>query len=646
MSEIRNLLNETRMFPPPEKFQSRASIQSLDDYHKIWTSAASNPDRFWSDQAKSLLEWDQKWTDVLDWQPPNAKWFVNGKLNVSYNCVDRHAHKDKNAIIWEGEKGEVRNISYKELAKKVKRCAAGLKSLGVQAGDIVTIYMPLVPETLITMLACARIGAPHSVVFAGFSAQALADRIIDAKSKLVVTANGGYRKGKLLNFLNNVTEAAQKAPCLQRVLVYDRTGEQGSFDSELCVRWQDYCEGRVPQEDMQSFDSEHPLFLLYTSGSTGKPKGILHSSAGYLLGATLSSRFIFDLKSEDVFWCTADPGWITGHSYVTYGPLSNGATILIYEGAPNYPDSGRFWNLIEKHKVSIFYTAPTAIRAFMQAGDQWPEKYDLSSLRLLGTVGEPINPKAWEWFYEKIGKGQCPIVDTWWQTETGGIMISPLPGATPTVPGSATLPFFGVVPEVVNEDGEPTAVNQGGYLTITKPWPSMLRGIHGDEKRFFETYWKKFPGKYFTGDAARRDEKGYYWIMGRLDDVINVSGHRLSTMEIESALVSHPAVAEAATIGAKDDITGEAVVCYVCLKSDADRPTKLEQDLCDHIVNQIGKVARPRSVQIVDALPKTRSGKIMRRLLRDLASNNSLGDTSTLEDRASIDSFRGSNQSP
>lgn len=633
---IKSVLKETRLYTPDQDFKKKALINSLEDYQREWDAAKSDPEAYWAKQAETLLHWFKPWQKTLDWQAPFAKWFVGGKLNASFNCLDRHLtswRRNKAAIIWEGEPGDRRVLTYHELHREVSRFANGLKAQGIKAGDRVTIYMPLVPELTIAVLACARIGAPHSVVFGGFSSHALADRNNDAEAKLIITADGGWRKGEIVPLKANVDAALKDSSTVKSVIVLKRTAQSIPMEAKRDIWWHELIESQSADCPAEELDSEHPLFLLYTSGSTGKPKGILHSTAGYLLGATLSTKYVFDLKDEDVYWCTADVGWITGHSYVVYGPLSNGATVFMYEGAPVFPDAGRFWRMIQDNRINIFYTAPTAIRAFVKAGNQWPEKYDLKSLRLLGTVGEPINPEAWTWYRDVIGGGKCPIVDTWWQTETGSIMITPLPGVTPTTPGSATLPFFGVVPEVVDSHGKPVGVNVGGYLVLNQPWPSMLRTIHGDDNRFVEQYWTKFPGKYFTGDGARRDENGYFWIMGRIDDVLNVSGHRLSTMEIESALVSHHKVAEAAVVGVPHDLKGEGIVCFVTLKGGASAGDDLKKLLQDHVVQQIGALARPDQIRFAESLPKTRSGKIMRRLLRDVAAGReSAGDTSTLED--------------
>lgn len=644
---IKTVLNENREFPPPAAFQSRAKIKSMEEYETLWNLAKDQPEKFWGEQAQNLLKWEKPFDEVLNWKAPYAKWFEGGKINASVNCLDRHLESqgDKAAIVWEGEPGDKRTITYKELHEKVSQCANALKELGIKKGDTVSLYMPMIPEFAIAVLACARIGALHSVVFAGFSAEALAERNRDANAKLVITADGLWRRGKELKLKETVDAALDIYTEVSKVLVYKRTSSEIKMHGERDHWWHETVEKAPSDYPPEALDSEHPLFVLYTSGSTGKPKGILHTTAGYLLGATLSSKYIFDLKDDDVYWCTADIGWITGHSYVVYGPLSNGATVLMYEGAPNYPDNGRVWNLIETHRVSIFYTAPTAIRSFMNCADNPTEGKDLSSLRLLGTVGEPINPKAWMWFREKVGRERCPIVDTWWQTETGSIMISPLPGATNTRPGTATKPFFGIVPDIVDQEGNSLGDNEGGYLVIKNPWPSMLRTINGDSKRYEETYWSQYKTMYFTGDGARRDEQGNYWILGRIDDVLNVSGHRLSTMEIESALVSHPKVAEAAVVGKPDDIKGQAIACFVTIDNPDDGNSELRDELKEHVVKHIGALARPEQIIFSQSLPKTRSGKIMRRLLRDVAiGKDAQGDMTTLEDSHVLASLKQAEQ--
>ncbi len=633
---IDSLLNEKRFFQPEENFSQSAHIRNIQEYEKLWQYSIDHPEEFWGQKAHEFISWFEPWQKVLEWNSPYVKWFLGGKLNASYNCLDRHittAKKNKAAIIWEGEPGDKVTLTYFDLYKRTCKFANGLKSLGVKKGDRVTIYMPLVPELVIALQACARIGATHSVVFGGFSSEALADRINDAESHFLITADGGWRKGEIFNLKNNVDVALTKTNLIKKVVVLNRTKQKIELNSDRDVLWHDLEDRSSSHCEAEKLDSEHPLFLLYTSGSTGKPKGILHTTGGYLLQATMSCHYIFDMKDTDTFWCTADVGWITGHSYLAYGPLSLGATIVMYEGVPTFPDPGRFWRMIENYGVSIFYTAPTAIRSFIKAGSEWPNQYDLSSLRLLGTVGEPINPEAWMWYREVIGKNRCPIVDTWWQTETGSILIAPFPGATPTTPGSATRPFFGIKPEIVDKSGKSVPQGEGGFLVIEKPWPSMLRSIWKDNARYEKQYWSEIPGKYFTGDGARQDSNGYFWIMGRVDDVMNVSGHRLSTMEIESALVSHTNVAEAAVVSRPHDIKGEAVIAFVTLKKNSEPSESLKNNLKEHVVKQIGALARPEEIRFAETLPKTRSGKIMRRLLRDIAQGKeSRGDVSTLED--------------
>ena len=641
---IDSILTESRVFDPPEAFARRAHFSSIEQYQAAWDRANRDPEGFWADRAREFLTWDTPFSTVLEWKAPHAKWFLGGKLNVASNCVDRHAEgpiADKPALVWIGEPGDERTITYRELRDEVARFANVLKGLGVEKGDVVALYMPMVPELAIACLACARIGAPHTVVFGGFSSEALAGRIQDCAAKVLVTADGGFRRGKVVPLKQNADGAVELCPTIEHVVVLQRSAEDVPMVAGRDQWWHDLAADASTDCPAESMDSEDTLFILYTSGSTGKPKGILHTTAGYLLGAAYSTKIVFDLRDDDVYFCTADIGWITGHSYLVYGPLANGATSLMYEGAPNHPDEARFWKIIEDHKVSILYTAPTAIRAFMKWGKQFPERHDLSSLRLLGTVGEPINPEAWIWYREVIGGGRCPIVDTWWQTETGAIMISPLPGATPTRPGSATLPLPGIVAEVLDQDGNPVPDGQGGLLAITQPWPSMLRTLWGDDDRYRETYWSMFPGRYFTGDGARKDPEGNFWIMGRVDDVLNVSGHRLSTMEIESALVSHPSVAEAAVVGKPDDLKGQAVAAFVTLESGQTPSDDLKKALAAHVVKEIGALARPDTIRFTEALPKTRSGKIMRRLLRDVAAGvESTGDTTTLEDLSVMASLR------
>jgi acetyl-CoA synthetase len=634
--DIESLLKEKRVFPPPGDFSRAAHVKSLEEYRRLYERSVKDPEGFWAEQAQALA-WSRRWERVLDWSPPFAKWFVGGTLNLSENCLDRHVaagRGGKTAILWEGEPGETRALTYAELLAEVKRFANVLRGLGVAKGDRVGIYMPMIPEAAVAMLACARIGATHSVVFGGFSSEALRDRMNDAQARLIVTADGGYRRGAVVPLKASVDGALKGGGCpsVKTVVVVRRTGQDVPMETGRDHWWHDRMAQAGPECPPEPHEAEHPLFILYTSGTTGKPKGVVHTTAGYLLQAALTSRLVFDLKDEDRYWCTADIGWVTGHSYVVYGPLANGATSVMYEGAPNHPGPDRFWSIVERHRINILYTAPTAIRAFVRWGEQWPRKHDLTSLRLLGTVGEPINPEAWMWYRHVIGGDRCPIVDTWWQTETGGIMITPLPGATPTKPGSGTLPFFGVVPEVVDKDGRTAEPGAGGYLVIRKPWPGMLRTIYGDPDRYVAQYWSRFPGSYFTGDGARRDEDGYFWIMGRVDDVINVAGHRLGTMEVESALVSHERVAEAAVVGRPDDLKGQALVAFVTVQAGVKPDDALRAALKDHVAKEIGAIARPDDIRFTDALPKTRSGKIMRRLLRDIASKKELGDTTTLED--------------
>ena len=654
MSEatIESILQEKRLFSPSAEFSREAHIKSLEDYQQLYDKAKADPQKFWADLAEQELHWEQKWDTVLDWQPPFAKWFVGGKINISYNCIDRHLttwRRNKAALIWEGEPGDSRTLTYAQLHREVCQFANVLKQLGVKKGDRVGIYMPMIPEAAIAMLACARIGAAHSVVFGGFSAEALRDRLNDGQAKLVVTADGGWRKDAIVPLKDQVDKALANnaVPTVENVLVVKRTGQETQMESSRDHWWHELQAGVSANCPAEPMDSEDMLFILYTSGSTGKPKGVVHTTGGYNLYSHMTTKWIFDLQDTDVYWCTADVGWITGHSYIVYGPLSNGATTLMYEGAPRASNPGAFWDVIEKHGVNIFYTAPTAIRAFIKMGEQHPKARELSSLRLLGTVGEPINPEAWMWYYRTIGGERCPIVDTWWQTETGGIMITPLPGAIPTKPGSATLPFPGILADIVDLEGNSVEDNQGGYLVVKHPWPGMMRTIYGDPDRFRRTYWEHIPPKdgqyvYFAGDGARKDEDGYFWVMGRVDDVISVAGHRLGTMEIESALVSHPAVAEAAVVGKPDELKGEEVFAFVTLEGEQSPSEALEKELKQHVVNEIGAIARPGEIRFTDALPKTRSGKIMRRLLRNLAAGQEVaGDTSTLEDRGVLDKLRG-----
>ena len=645
MTDIESILSESRRFEPSQEFRSAAHLGSMEAYEALYQRSIEDKEGFWREQA-AALEWDRPFDQVLEWEPPHAKWFLGGKLNASANCLDKHLktwRRNKAALIFEGEPGDTRTLTYAQLHREVCKAANGLKALGVGLGDRVAVYMPMIPELAIAVLACARIGAAHSVVFGGFSAEALRDRINDAGAKAVITADGGYRKGSPLPLKPAVDAAVQETPTIEKVLVVKRAGNEVGWNAERDVWWHELVDVQSAECEPTSVDAEQLLFTLYTSGTTGKPKGIVHTTAGYLLYTYLTSKYVFDLKDEDVYWCTADVGWITGHSYIVYGPLQNGATSVMYEGAPNVPHAGRFWEIVEKHGVNVFYTAPTAIRTFIKWGEEHPNKYDLSSLRLLGTVGEPINPEAWMWYHKVIGKERCPIVDTWWQTETGGIMISPIPGATTTKPGTATRPFFGIVPDIVDADGKPVKDGEGGYLIIREPWPSMLRTLYGDDERFKDVYWSKYEGIYFTGDGARRDEDGYFWIMGRVDDVINVSGHRLSTMEVESALVSHPAVAEAAVVGRPDDVKGQAIAAFVTLEGVHEAGDELRAALKQHVVKEIGALARPEDLRFTDSLPKTRSGKIMRRLLRDIAAGREAqGDTTTLEDFSVLAKLRES----
>jgi len=639
------LLHETRVFPPPPEFARAAHVSDA----AVYAEAARDPEAFWAARAAEL-EWSRPWDRVLEWNAPDAKWFVGGRLNASVNCLDRHLRgwrRNKAALVWEGEPGDARVLTYADLHREVCRFANVLRGLGVAKGDRICIYMPMVPEVVIAMLACARIGAPHSVVFGGFSAESLSDRINDARARVVVTADGGWRRGAVVPLKHNIDEALKTCPTIESVVVLRRVGEQhrAHMQDGRDHWWDDLMDAAPLGCEPESMDSEDLLYLLYTSGSTGKPKGIMHTTGGYMTGVAATARWVFDLKEEDVFWCTADVGWVTGHSYIVYGPLANGATVLMYEGSPDYPERDRFWSLIEKYRVTVFYTAPTAIRAFMKWGDEHPRRRDLSSLRLLGSVGEPINPEAWIWYWRNIGRERCPIVDTWWQTETGMILVTPLPGVVATKPGSATRAFPGIFPEVVDDAGNPVPPGQGGYLVLTQPWPAMLRGLYGDPERFRQVYWSRFPGRYFTGDGAKRDEDGYLWLLGRVDDVINVAGHRLSTMEIESALVDHPAVAEAAAIGRAHDVKGQAIAAFVTIREGATPATDaaraaLRDALREHVAKKIGALARPDDILFSADLPKTRSGKIMRRLLRDIAEGRALGDTTTLADPAVVQALR------
>ncbi|MBI1336617.1 MAG: acetate--CoA ligase [Phycisphaera sp.] len=654
-SGMESVLSESRKFPPPAAFASQAHIKSFADYEALYRQSIDNPEKFWGEQA-AKLHWFKKWDRVLEWKSPDAKWFVGGKTNLAYNCIDRQVRDglgDQTAIVWEGEplndgKPEVRRLTYHDLLREVSKFANVLKGLGVKKGDVVTLYMPMVPELAIAMLACARIGAPHSIIFGGFSASAIRDRVEDARSKIIVTADGGYRRGKVVPLKANVDEALTMTNLVEKVVTLKRCGNdvqwtpgRDQWYHELMANASDQC----PAEEM---DAEDLLFVLYTSGTTGKPKGIMHTTGGYMVYTYLTSRYVFDLHDNNkdaLYWCTADIGWITGHSYIIYGVLPNRVPTLMYEGAPNFPAEDRFWDIVERHKVSVFYTAPTAIRAFMKWGEDHPRKHNLSSLRILGTVGEPINPEAWMWYHKHIGNEKCPIVDTWWQTETGGHMLTPIPWATTTVPGSCTRPFFGIDPAIVSKDGDEMPDNTGGFLVIRKPWPSMLRGIFGDRERFIKTYWSEIPGYYFAGDGARKDLDGNFWVMGRVDDVINVSGHRLGTAEVESALVSHPAVAEAAVVGIPHEIKGTGIAAFVTLKTGQQPSDELKAKLTAHVGKEIGAIAKPDQLRFTDALPKTRSGKIMRRLLRELATGGEVkGDTTTLEDIGILAKLRASDE--
>ncbi len=642
-----SLLRENRVFPPPAEFAAKAHIENIEQYEAIYRRSVEQPEQFWA-EAAAELEWFAPWDKVLQGEMGSAKWFTGGKLNLCHNCVDRHAagaRRDKIALLWEGESGEVRRLTFAELHAQVQRFANVLKGLGVERGDRVAIYMGMSPELAIAMLACARIGAVHSVIFGGFAAQAIVDRVNDSGCVALLTQDVSYRRGTEVRLKAIVDDAIERCPTVRNVVVYQRAPAVAASIAMKPGRdlwWHDLMAAAQPECAAEWMDSEDLLYILYTSGTTGKPKGLVHTTGGYAVQSYLTSKYVFDLREDDVYWCTADCGWVTGHSYVVYGPLMNGATVLMYEGAPNFPENDRFWKIVDTHKVSVFYTAPTAIRAFIKWGDEWVRKHSLASLRLLGTVGEPINPEAWMWYHREIGKDRCPIVDTWWQTETGAIMIAPMPGAVATKPGSATRPFFGIVPEVVTKEGGPVPAGQGGLLVVRKPWPSMARTIWseqagGDVQRFHETYFSAVPGSYFTGDGARCDADGYYWLMGRVDDVINVSGHRLGTMEIESALVAHPKVAEAAVVGRPDEMKGQAIAAFVTLDEGHEPSDALRQELRQWVAKEIGALARPDSLRFTQTLPKTRSGKIMRRLLRELATTGTVtGDTTTLEDFAAL----------
>ncbi len=638
-SRIEALLQENRRFAPSEAFRKRANVKDPG----IYEAARRDPEGWWAAQAENFT-WFRKWDRVLDWDPPHAKWFVHATTNITVNCLDRHLsswRRNKAAFLWEGEPGDTRVLTYGDLHREVCKFANVLKAQGVKRGDRVTIYLGMIPELPIAMLACARIGAPHSVVFGGFSAESLADRIADCQGKIVVTADGAWRRGKIVPLKENTDEALSRTSGVERVIVVKRTGQEVPMTPGRDLWWHTLMADASAHCEPEPLDSEAMLYLLYTSGTTGKPKGIIHTTGGYMVGTATTHRMIFDIKEEDVYWCAADIGWVTGHSYIVYGPLANGTTGVMYEGAPDFPDWDRLWQIVEKYRVNIFYTAPTAIRAFMRMGTEYPKRHDLSSLRLLGTVGEPINPEAWMWYHEHIGGGKCPIVDTWWQTETGAIMISPLPGITETKPGSATFPFPTIEARVVDDAGNPIPKGEGaGYLVIERPWPSMLRGIYGDPDRYVAQYWQRFPGRYFTGDGCKQDEEGYFWLLGRVDDVMNISGHRLSTMEVESALVDHPDVAEAAVVGRTHDLKGEAIAAFVTLKEGIEPTPQEAERLKAHVTRKIGAIARPDDLIFTAELPKTRSGKIMRRLLREIAEGKALGDTTTLADPSVVEALR------
>ena len=624
------------MFRPSAEFKAQANLGSEAAYKRLYTESVNSPEKFWGRMAREWLTWRKPFKKVLQWKLPHAKWFQGGQLNAAENCLDRHlttARANKAAIIFEGEPGDVRTITYRQLHREVCQFANALAELGLDKGDRVAIYMPMVPEAAVAMLACARVGVIHTVIFGGFSSEAIKDRVNDCQARVIITADGGWRRGKIVELKTNVDRALSGTPTVERVIVLKRTGQDVAMEPGRDRWWHELVAAQPSEHRARGFDSEHPLYILYTSGSTGKPKGVLHTTAGYLLGVALTTHYVFDLKDTDVYFCTADVGWVTGHSYVVYGPLACGATVMMYEGAPNHPEPDRFWQIIDRHRVSIFYTAPTAIRAFLRWGDDYVKRHSLKSLRLLGSVGEPINPEAWMWYYNLIGKKRCPIVDTWWQTETGAIMVSPLPGITPTKPGSCTRPFFGVVPKVLDENGVEVPKGGGGKLFLGQPWPSMLRTLWGDDERFKKQYWSELPGYYFAGDGARFDEDGYLWVVGRIDDVLNVSGHRIGTAEVESALVSHPSVAEAAVVGRPDDLKGQALVCFVTVKNGVTASPELKEQLRAHVAKEIGSLARPDDVRFAAGLPKTRSGKIMRRILKEVAAGGAVkGDITTLED--------------
>ena len=641
---ITSVSRESRVFKPSAEFKGQANLGSLATYRRLYAESVNAPEKFWGRQARENLLWRKPFKKVLQWKLPHSKWFTGGHLNLSENCLDRHlgtAREHKAALIFEGEPGDVRTLTYRQLHREVCKFANVLESLGLRKGDRAAIYMPMVPEAAVAMLACARVGVIHTVIFGGFSSEAIKDRVNDCQAKLVITADGGWRRGRIIELKASVDRALPSTPSVEHVIVLKRTANEITMAAGRDLWWHDLMAGAADVHRARAHESETPLFILYTSGSTGKPKGVLHSTAGYLLGVTLTTKYVFDIKDTDIYWCTADIGWVTGHSYVVYGPLAVGATVMMYEGAPNHPGPDRFWDIIDRHGVTVFYTAPTAIRAFMRWGDEHVTKHPMRSLRLLGSVGEPINPEAWMWYHRTIGRKRCPIVDTWWQTETGAIMVTPLPGVTPTKPGSATLPFFGIVPKVVDSDGVEVPRNTGGRFVLTRPWPSMLRTLWGDDERYQRQYWSEVPGVYFTGDGARQDEDGYFWIVGRIDDVLNVAGHRIGTAEVESALVSHHQVAEAAVVGRSDELKGQALVAFVTLKAGIQPSDELKEALRNHVAKEIGSLAKPDTIRFAAALPKTRSGKIMRRILKEIAAGGDVkGDTTTLEDFSVVASLQ------
>ena len=643
-STITSVSRESRVFKPSAEFKGQANLGSLATYRRLYAESVNAPEKFWGRQARENLLWRKPFKRVLQWKAPHSKWFTGGHLNLSENCLDRHLgtpREHKAALIFEGEPGDVRTLTYRQLHREVCKFANVLESLGLKKGDRAAIYMPMVPEAAVAMLACARVGVIHTVIFGGFSSEAIKDRVNDCQARLVITADGGWRRGRIIELKASVDRALPSTPSVEHVIVLKRTANEITMAAGRDLWWHDLMAGAADMHRARAHESETPLFILYTSGSTGKPKGVLHTTAGYLLGVTLTTKYVFDIKDTDIYWCTADIGWVTGHSYVVYGPLAVGATVMMYEGAPNHPGPDRFWEIIDRHGVTVFYTAPTAIRAFMRWGDEHVTKHPMRSLRLLGSVGEPINPEAWMWYHRTIGRKRCPIVDTWWQTETGAIMVTPLPGVTPTKPGSATLPFFGIVPKVVDSDGVEVPRNTGGKFVITRPWPSMLRTLWGDDERYQRQYWSEVPGVYFTGDGARQDEDGYFWIVGRIDDVLNVAGHRIGTAEVESALVSHHQVAEAAVVGRPDELKGQALVAFVTLKTGIEPSDELKEALRNHVAKEIGSLAKPDTIRFAAALPKTRSGKIMRRILKEIAAGGDVkGDTTTLEDFSVVASLQ------